>query len=407
MGDDELFRQEFLCEFLDESQAFLPHRVIAACEDPAVDRHPDWPALQQETGDLYAGIDVARRRDFTVIWLWRMEPAPAGMQRRSAAGELVAALRRPDRDGQRPLRRAAGGDPPGAGAAVACGAAASTRRAWGCRWRSGRRTSAGAAASRRSTSRRAARRRWPGSCGGWPRRGGCGSRPTRRSATTGTACSGWSAPAGRCGWTRPGPRAGTRTASGRRRWGCMRRTRGQRPGRRLHQRGPAVCAGGDVVSTGEATAGCHGPVDGPYGRGPGPCQANRGVIVQDTQGAQMSIADRIRLVLGRGKAQVSQPRPGQIVRASPQDTWRDYVGRGAHAGAAGQHPQGGRRRGPAGGHGPLRADGGEGRAPVQRGQHAAAGADGAAVAGGLGGGRGRRDRSARWPTRRRTTAARC
>jgi phage gp29-like protein len=38
----------------------------------------------------------------------------------------------------------------------------------------------------------------------------------------------------------------------------------------------------------------------------------------------MGIADRIRMVLGRGGGQVSQPRPGQIVRASPQDTWRDY-----------------------------------------------------------------------------------
>jgi phage gp29-like protein len=42
----------------------------------------------------------------------------------------------------------------------------------------------------------------------------------------------------------------------------------------------------------------------------------------------MTIADRIRLVLGRGKTQVSQPRPGQIVRANPQDTWRDYVAEG-------------------------------------------------------------------------------
>jgi phage FluMu gp28-like protein len=80
MGDDELFRQEFLCEFLDESQAFLPHRVIAACEDPAIDRHPDWQALGREDGDLYAGIDIARRRDFTAIWLWRWEPAPAGLE---------------------------------------------------------------------------------------------------------------------------------------------------------------------------------------------------------------------------------------------------------------------------------------------------------------------------------------
>lgn len=42
----------------------------------------------------------------------------------------------------------------------------------------------------------------------------------------------------------------------------------------------------------------------------------------------MSIAERIRLVLGRGRAQVERPRPGQIVRDSPHDTWRDYVTEG-------------------------------------------------------------------------------
>lgn len=87
MGCDELFRQEFLCEFLDESQAFLPYRVIAACEDGAIEKHPDWPGLERtadedehrERVDLYAGIDVARKRDFTVIWLWRRQAAPAEM----------------------------------------------------------------------------------------------------------------------------------------------------------------------------------------------------------------------------------------------------------------------------------------------------------------------------------------
>lgn len=42
MNDDELFRQEFLCEFLDESHAFLPYSIIAACEDSA--------ALRTSTG---------------------------------------------------------------------------------------------------------------------------------------------------------------------------------------------------------------------------------------------------------------------------------------------------------------------------------------------------------------------
>ncbi len=83
MGDEELFRQEFLCEFLDESQAFLPHRVIAACEEPGIDRYVDFAALADGDGDLYVGIDVARRRDITVIWLWRMLNGREG----SGAGE--------------------------------------------------------------------------------------------------------------------------------------------------------------------------------------------------------------------------------------------------------------------------------------------------------------------------------
>jgi len=69
LGDEELFRQEFLCEFLDESTAYLTYAQIAACEDPALDRDTPPHRLESAGGDLYAGVDVGRRRDLTVIWV--------------------------------------------------------------------------------------------------------------------------------------------------------------------------------------------------------------------------------------------------------------------------------------------------------------------------------------------------
>jgi phage FluMu gp28-like protein len=73
MGDDQLFRQEFLCEFLDEATAFLTYEMIARCEDPTLTKEPDLDALAQFRGDLAVGIDVGRRRDLTVVWIVAVE----------------------------------------------------------------------------------------------------------------------------------------------------------------------------------------------------------------------------------------------------------------------------------------------------------------------------------------------
>ena len=69
MGDEELFRQEFLCEFLDEATAFLTYEQIAACEDAALVMDRPVAALESLKGDLYAGVDIGRRKDLTVIWV--------------------------------------------------------------------------------------------------------------------------------------------------------------------------------------------------------------------------------------------------------------------------------------------------------------------------------------------------
>jgi len=68
MSDDRLYRQEFLCEFLDESTAFMTYDQIAACEDPTLDKDTP-PDEVAHLPDLVAGVDIGRKHDLTVIWV--------------------------------------------------------------------------------------------------------------------------------------------------------------------------------------------------------------------------------------------------------------------------------------------------------------------------------------------------
>lgn len=80
MGDEELFRQEFLCEFLDEATAYLTYAQIAACEDGAIEKYQSAADLDPRE-ELFMGVDVGRRRDLTVIWVLagvRQSPRPRG-----------------------------------------------------------------------------------------------------------------------------------------------------------------------------------------------------------------------------------------------------------------------------------------------------------------------------------------
>lgn len=63
-GDELTWRQEYMCDPVDEAAAWLPWDLIAACESAA--------AGQSERYDdhyCYVGMDIARRRDLTVIWV--------------------------------------------------------------------------------------------------------------------------------------------------------------------------------------------------------------------------------------------------------------------------------------------------------------------------------------------------
>jgi phage FluMu gp28-like protein len=69
LADDELWAQEFECEFLDGSAAWLTHDLIAAAEN----EHAGVP--ENYSGNpCFVGIDIARRRDLFVIWVWERMP---------------------------------------------------------------------------------------------------------------------------------------------------------------------------------------------------------------------------------------------------------------------------------------------------------------------------------------------
>lgn len=71
MDDEELYRQEFLCEFLDTGAVFLTNEQIQACVDDAITPASAPSDLAGVNGDLFVGVDIGRVRDLTVIWVLR------------------------------------------------------------------------------------------------------------------------------------------------------------------------------------------------------------------------------------------------------------------------------------------------------------------------------------------------
>ena len=62
--DEETFQQEYMCRPSDDAAAFLSYDLIQSCE-----YHPaqDWTRI--EDGRLFAGIDIGREQDLTVLWV--------------------------------------------------------------------------------------------------------------------------------------------------------------------------------------------------------------------------------------------------------------------------------------------------------------------------------------------------
>lgn len=63
-ADEESFQQEYMCHPADDDAAFLEYDLIASAEYPAA---IDW--TRKENGRLFAGIDIGRKRDLTVLWI--------------------------------------------------------------------------------------------------------------------------------------------------------------------------------------------------------------------------------------------------------------------------------------------------------------------------------------------------
>lgn len=66
--DEDAWQQEYLCKFVDEATAWLTWELIRAAEDPraSLGRDNAADALQ---GPVYAGWDVARWNDLSVLWV--------------------------------------------------------------------------------------------------------------------------------------------------------------------------------------------------------------------------------------------------------------------------------------------------------------------------------------------------
>lgn len=63
-ADEESFLQEYMCQPADDDAAFLEYDLIAACE---YQTGLDWSVV--EGGQLYAGVDIGRKKDLTVLWV--------------------------------------------------------------------------------------------------------------------------------------------------------------------------------------------------------------------------------------------------------------------------------------------------------------------------------------------------
>jgi hypothetical protein len=110
MHDEELYRQEFLCEFLDEASALLTYEQIGRVEDPWLDKQFDLGRLGGLKGPLYVGVDGGGDRE------GGRDAGPAGIGDTRRAG-----------DGGGAVPRAVGGDsraalaPAGAAVLHRCG----------------------------------------------------------------------------------------------------------------------------------------------------------------------------------------------------------------------------------------------------------------------------------------------
>ena len=64
LADEELWRQEYECEWLDEASAWLTYELIDGCEDAGAGEPDGYGG-----GAVFIGNDIARRHDLWVAWV--------------------------------------------------------------------------------------------------------------------------------------------------------------------------------------------------------------------------------------------------------------------------------------------------------------------------------------------------
>ena len=69
IGNDDIWAQEYLCEFIDGAAILLPYELIAQCENPMASVAVD-PSYWESAPlfPRYMGIDFGRKRDLSVAW---------------------------------------------------------------------------------------------------------------------------------------------------------------------------------------------------------------------------------------------------------------------------------------------------------------------------------------------------
>lgn len=61
--DENTWLQEYCCQAVDETQAFLTYDMITSCESDVL------RSLEDIQNPLYVGVDIGRKKDLTVIWV--------------------------------------------------------------------------------------------------------------------------------------------------------------------------------------------------------------------------------------------------------------------------------------------------------------------------------------------------
>jgi len=60
--NQDIWQQEYMCEFMDEESVLLPYEILHSCTLEGIEAD-----VKELTGDVYLGVDIARRHDLTVI----------------------------------------------------------------------------------------------------------------------------------------------------------------------------------------------------------------------------------------------------------------------------------------------------------------------------------------------------